>query len=234
MTPAVSRETSPPAPPPAARSIFGPALDGAIAYADLLASAGVERGLIGPREVPRLWERHLLNCAVVSPAIEPDASVADIGSGAGLPGLVLALCRPDLRITLVEPMLRRVRFLEEAVSSLGLERVEIVRVRAEELNVDHGYDVVTARALAPLDRLGRWCLPLVRAGGTLLALKGESATTELEAAFSTLQRLGATDAHVAIYGEGVLEVPTRVIVISTRSTPSPGGSAPAAGGDVDE
>jgi 16S rRNA (guanine527-N7)-methyltransferase len=234
VTPAVSRETSPPPPPHAARSIFGPALDGAIAYADLLASAGVERGLIGPREVPRLWERHLLNCAVVAPAIEPDASIADIGSGAGLPGLVLALCRPDLQVTLVEPMLRRVRFLEEAVSSLGVERVEVVRARAEELKVDHGYDVVTARALAPLDRLGRWCLPLVRTGGTLLALKGESATVELEAAFSTLQRLGATDAHVAIYGEGVLEVPTRVVVISTASTPAPGGSAPAAGGDVDE
>jgi 16S rRNA (guanine527-N7)-methyltransferase len=234
VTPAVSRETSPRPPPPAARSIFGPSLDGAIAYADLLASAGVERGLIGPREVPRLWERHLLNCAVMSPAIEPDASVADIGSGAGLPGLVLALCRPDLLVTLVEPMLRRVRFLEEAVSNLGLERVEIVRARAEELKVGHGYDVVTARALAPLDRLGKWCLPLVRTGGTLLALKGESATAELEAAFSTLQRLGATDAHVAIYGEGVLEVPTRVVVISNGSRPSPGGSAPAAGGDVDE
>lgn len=233
MTRAVSRETSPPPPPFAAGEIFGAALDDAIAYADLLASAGVERGLIGPREVPRLWERHLLNCAVVAPVFEPSASVADIGSGAGLPGLVVALCRPDLQVTLVESMLRRVRFLEEAVSGLGLDRVEIVRARAEELRGGRRYDAVTARALAPLDRLGGWCLPLVRPGGTLFAFKGESATGELEAAFSTLQGLGATDAHVAIYGEGVLEVPTRVVVISTGSTPPAAGSAPAAGGDAE-
>lgn len=232
MKPAVSRETPPPPPPPAARTIFGAALDDAVAYVDLLASAGVERGLIGPREVPRLWERHLLNCAVVAPAFDPSTSVADIGSGAGLPGLVLALCRPDLRVTLVEPMLRRVRFLEEAVANLGLDSVEIVRARAEELQGKDRYDAVTARALAPLDRLGGWCLPLVRPGGTLLAFKGESATAELEAAFSTLQGLRATDAHVAIYGEGVLEVPTRVVVISTRSTRPANGSAPAAGGDT--
>lgn len=233
MTRAVSRETPPPPPPPAAGEIFGAALDGVIAYADLLGSAGVERGLIGPREVPRLWERHLLNCAVVAPAFEPSASVADIGSGAGLPGLVLALCRPDLRVTLVEPMLRRVRFLEEAVSDLGLGSVEIVRARAEELRGGRRYDAVTARALAPLDRLGGWCLPLVRPGGTLLAFKGESATSELEAAFSILRGLGATDARVAIYGEGVLEVPTRVVVISTGSTRSAAGSVPAAGGDAE-
>lgn len=233
MTRAVSRETPPPPPLPAAGEIFGEALGDAIAYADLLASAGVERGLIGPREVPRLWERHLLNCAVVAPALAASASVADIGSGAGLPGLVLALCRPDVRVTLIEPMLRRVRFLEEAVSDLGLDSVEIVRARAEELRGDRRYDAVTARALAPLDRLGGWCLPLVRPGGTLLAFKGESATAELEAAFPTLQGLGATDAHVAIYGEGVLAVPTRVVVISTGSTPPAPGSAPVAGGDVE-
>ena len=234
MTPAVSRETPPPPPPAAAPGILGTALDGAIAYAGLLASAGVERGLIGPREVPRLWKRHLLNCAVVAPAFAPDASVADIGSGAGLPGLVVALCRPDLRVTLVEPMLRRVRFLEEALSSIGLENIEIVRARAEELHDDRRFDAVTARALAPLARLGAWCLPLVRPGGSVLALKGESATGELAAAFSTLQRLGATEAHVAIYGEGVLEVPTRVVVISTGSPPSVVGSASGGDGDADE
>ncbi|MGH3453525.1 MAG: 16S rRNA (guanine(527)-N(7))-methyltransferase RsmG [Nocardioidaceae bacterium] len=213
MTPAVSRETPPP--PDVARSLFGPALDRANAYAELLASAGVERGLIGPREVPRLWERHLLNCAVVAPAVEQDASVVDIGSGAGLPGLVWALCRPDLQLTLVESMLRRVRFLQEAVTDIGVENVTVVRARAEELHDGRRCDAVTARAVAPLDRLAAWCLPLLRPGGTLFALKGESAAQELEDGFATLRGLGATTARVELYGEDVLDVPTRVVVVST-------------------
>jgi 16S rRNA (guanine527-N7)-methyltransferase len=213
VTPAVSRETPPP--PDVAQALFGSALDGAKVFAELLASAGVERGLIGPREVPRLWERHLLNCAVVAPAVEPNAEVVDVGSGAGLPGLVWALCRPDLQLTLVESMLRRVRFLEEAVADIGVTNVSIARARVEELHDGRRYDVVTARAVAPLDRLAAWCLPLLRPGGTLLALKGESAAEELEAGFSTLRRLGATTARVELYGEEVLDVPTRVVVVST-------------------
>jgi 16S rRNA (guanine527-N7)-methyltransferase len=219
VTPAVSRETPPP--PAAAQSLFGPALDRANAYAELLASAGVERGLIGPREVPRLWERHLLNCAVVAPAVEPNASVVDIGSGAGLPGLVWALCRPDLQLTLVESMLRRVRFLEQAVVDIGVENVRVVRARAEELHDGQRYDAVTARAVAPLDRLARWCLPLLRPGGMLFALKGESAAQELKAGFSTLRGLGATTARVELYGEDVLDVPTRVVVVSTGPSRHP-------------
>jgi 16S rRNA (guanine527-N7)-methyltransferase len=232
VTPAVSRETPPP--PAAAQSIFGVALDGAVAYAELLASTGVERGLIGPREIPRLWERHLLNCAVVAPMLDPESMVADVGSGAGLPGLVWALCRSDLRITLVEPMLRRVRFLEEAAAALDLGHVRIVRARAGELPDETRYDTVTARAVAPLDRLAQWCVPLIRPGGTLLALKGESAGRELDASFSTLQRLGATDARIELYGEGVLSVPTRAVVVTIGSRQPDRRPAPDARDDSSE
>ena len=205
-----------------------------MAYADLLASAGVERGLIGPREVPRLWERHLLNCAVVAPALEPESTVADVGSGAGLPGMVFALCRPDLRVTLIEPTARRVRFLEEAIATLGLGQVRIQRARAGELPDDDRYDTVTARAVAPLDRLAQWCVPLIRSGGMLLALKGESASQELDSAFSTLQRLGATDARVELYGEGVLRVPTRAVVVTIGSPQPEDEPAPDARGGSGE
>ncbi len=149
-------------------------------YATWLAEAGVVRGLIGPREVPRLWERHLLNCAVLTEAIPPGSAVADIGSGAGLPGVVLALRRPDLRVTLVEPLLRRTTFLAEVVADLGLEdQVEVVRARAEELHGVRTFDVVTSRAVAPLEKLLAWCLPLCADTGLVLALKGSSAPAEV-------------------------------------------------------
>ncbi len=148
-------------------------------YAGWLADAGVVRGLIGPREVPRLWERHLLNCAVLADAIPQGRSVADVGTGAGLPGLVLAVRRPDLRVTLVEPLLRRTTFLEEVVADLGLDHVEVVRARAEELHGRRQFDVVTSRALAPLERLLGWCLPLCEPGGEVLAIKGSSAAEEV-------------------------------------------------------
>jgi 16S rRNA (guanine527-N7)-methyltransferase len=220
VTPAVSRET-PPA-PPAARELFGTGLELARRYADTLATVGVERGLIGPREVPRLWERHLLNCAVASAVAADDARVADVGSGAGLPGVVWALHRRDLDVTLIEPMARRVQFLEEVVSRLGLSNAHIARARAEEMHGDHTYDVVTARAVAPLDRLARWCLPLVRAGGVLAAFKGTSAEREVIEASSTVRRLGATAVRIATYGEGVLELPTRVVEIEVGSAGEPG------------
>ncbi|HEX4470680.1 MAG TPA: 16S rRNA (guanine(527)-N(7))-methyltransferase RsmG [Nocardioides sp.] len=148
-----------------------------VRYAELLATEGVLRGLIGPREVPRLWDRHLLNCALVGPLVPEGASVADLGSGAGLPGLVLAIARPDLRVSLIEPMARRVAFLEEACAELGLGSVEVVRGRAEECR--SRFDVVTARALAALPKLLGWGMPLVAEGGQLLAMKGSSAAAEI-------------------------------------------------------
>lgn len=184
-------------------------------YAALLAGAGVERGLIGPREVPRLWTRHLLNCAVVAPLVAEGASVVDVGSGAGLPGLVWAIVRPDLRVTCVEPLLRRATFLEESVAALGLgERVSIVRARAEEVpRSGSGLrgDVVTARAVAPLDRLASWAVPLVAPGGELLALKGRAALDEVEAARATLERLGVREVEVVECGQGIVDPATTVV-----------------------
>src|SRR4051812_34915387 len=156
----VSRET--PSAPEVARRVFPSArLPLAERYAELLATDGVERGLIGPREAPRLWERHLLNCLCLSSGVPRNASVVDLGSGAGLPGLVLAIGRPDLDVTLVEPLLRRATFLDEAVRALGLGQVRVLRERAEALHGGRRFDVVTARALAPLDRLLGWAIPLV-------------------------------------------------------------------------
>ena len=155
----------------------------AVRYAELLADAGVQRGLIGPREVPRLWERHLLNCAVLSEVVPEGVTVCDVGSGAGLPGIPLALVRPDLKITLLEPLLRRTNFLQEVVELLGLDHVTVVRGRAEEvLGKLPPVHVVTARAVAPLDRLAGWGVPLLRPYGEMLALKGDTAEEELKAA----------------------------------------------------
>lgn len=188
-------------------------------YAGLLADDGVVRGLIGPREAPRLWERHLLNCAFLADAVPADAAVCDIGSGAGLPGLVLAIRRPDLAVTLVEPLLRRTTFLTEAVAALGLTNVEVTRGRASDLHGVRDFDVVTARAVAPLDRLAGWSLPLVRQGGVLLAMKGASAEVEVEAARSELRRLGASGVSVERYGAGVVD-PATVVVRVVASRPS--------------
>ncbi len=203
---------SAPPPPTVAREIFGDRLGLACRYAELVAGAGVERGLVGPREVPRLWERHLLNCAVLAELIEHDSRVADVGSGAGLPGIVLALARPDLQLSLIEPLLRRATFLAEVVADLGLTRVEVVRDRAE-LIVGGAFDVVTARAVAPLAKLLGWTLPLVRPGGSILALKGSSARAELEAARPVLQRWSVSEAEVRSLGIGVLDVPATVVRI---------------------
>lgn len=190
-------------------------------YADILATDGVTQGLIGPREAPRLWERHLLNCALVvvpSPGLVPAGSlVADVGSGAGLPGLVWALVRPDLRVVLIEPLLRRATFLERAVDDLGLTgRVVVARDRAEQLSGTLAVDVVTARAVAPLDRLARWTLPLVRPGGALLALKGRSAAEEIARTGSALGELGAEPAELVTVGAGVVPEPTRVVIVRRR------------------
>lgn len=179
-------------------------------YAGILATDGVERGMIGPREVPRLWDRHLVNSGVVLPRLPQGATVADVGSGAGLPGLVWAIGRPDLQVTLIEPLLRRTTFLDEVVAELDLKNVRVVRSRAED--VDETFDVVTARAVAALEKLAKWCMPLVKPGGVLLALKGQSAPEELEDAKRTLGRLGATDTLIRTYGE--VEVPTTVVEVT--------------------
>lgn len=172
-------------------------------YAELLATEGVVRGLIGPREAPRLWDRHLVNCALLADLIPADATVCDIGSGAGLPGLVLAIARADLRVTLVEPLLRRTTFLEEAVAGLGLDNVEVVRGRAEALHGQRRFAVVTSRAVAPLERLLGWSMPLVEPTGALVAMKGSSVTEEIEAARPVLTRLGCAEPEVHVLGEGV-------------------------------
>jgi 16S rRNA (guanine527-N7)-methyltransferase len=179
-------------------------------YADLLAGDGVVRGLIGPRETGRLWSRHVANCAVLEELVPEGAVVADVGSGAGLPGLPLALVRPDVRVVLVEPLLRRATFLSEAVETLGLAgRVEVVRGRAEEQKLE--VDVVTARAVAPLDRLAGWTLPLTRVGGVLLALKGEGAAEEVATSADALEKLGGGQAEVLTCGAGLVEPPTTVV-----------------------
>ncbi len=181
-------------------------------YARLLGSDGVVRGLIGPREVDRLWSRHLANCAVLEELIDPGARVADVGSGAGLPGLPLALVRPDLRVVLVEPLLRRATFLSEAVDALALgDRVEVRRERGEDARLE--VDVVTARAVAPLDRLAGVTLPLVRVGGVLLALKGDGALDEVEASAAALEKVGGGRAEILTCGTGLVDPPTTVVRI---------------------
>lgn len=294
-----------PAPPPIAREVFtGDAWARAEAYAQLLAGPGVVRGLLGPREVPRIWDRHLLNCAVIAEAIPdkpgpldtaseqgrhdsalgkpgpldtaseqgrhdsapgkpgrldtapgldvavstgpssegpfsggptsgsaaPSASpasrvrVVDIGSGAGLPGLVLAIVRPDITVTLLEPLLRRTVFLEECAATLGLDNVEVLRGRAEELKGKRVFDVATARAVAPLGRLLTWSMPLLREGGELIAMKGERAAEELAESDAELRAAGAQSAELISVGHGKVEPPaTLVRVVAGRQTPPDGG-----------
>ncbi|HAN72602.1 MAG TPA: 16S rRNA (guanine(527)-N(7))-methyltransferase RsmG [Actinobacteria bacterium] len=212
----VSRETPGPAPDLPAWLV---GRDRELAeFTALLAGAGVERGLIGPREVPRLWQRHVLNCAVVADPAEglvPEGStVGDVGSGAGLPGLVWAISRPDLRVVLIEPLLRRSTFLQEAVDHLGLgARVIVWRGRAEGAGESvHGLDVVTARAVAPLDRLLDWTVPLLRHGGRVVALKGSSAPTEVEGAAQAIARWDLRDLRVVAVGSEWVDPPTTVVV----------------------
>ena len=182
-------------------------------YAELLAGPGVERGLIGPREVERLWDRHLLNCGAAAELVPPGSDVVDVGSGGGLPGLVLAIARPDLSMILLEPLLRRTVFLSECVEKLGLHNVEVRRGRAEEWAGRLAAEVVTARAVAPLEKLVGWCLPLLAPGGRMLALKGEAAAAELDVVAPTLPPLGAVDWAVVEVGSALGEAATRVVRI---------------------
>lgn len=203
-------------------AVFQDRASQAEAFARLLVTTGVEHGLIGPREIDRIWERHILNCAVVETLIPQGCRVVDVGSGAGLPGIALAIARPDLDVTLVEPLLRRTQWLEGAVSELSLERTRVVRGRAEELIGRISGDVVVARAVAELGRLTRWCLPLVSSGGLFLALKGQSAQAELAQARPLLRSLAVTSAEVVLCGTEVVEEPTRVIRIAAAPSVSRG------------
>ncbi len=198
--------------PAEAAVVFGDALDQARRYADLLATDGVTRGLIGPRETDRLWDRHLLNCAVVTELLPEHGRMVDIGSGAGLPGIVLAMLRPSLEVTLLEPLLRRAVFLEECVAELGLANATVLRARAEDKDAAQlRTDIATARAVAPLDRLAGWAARLLRPGGQLLAIKGQSAEEELVAARPVLSRLGVRSAEVLQAGHGRVVPATTVV-----------------------
>ena len=210
----VSRETGPV--PPAAADLAGDRLDLLTAYTQLLADVAVPRGLIGPREVPRLWNRHILNCAVAAPSAPKGSALADVGSGAGLPGMVWAICRTDLTVTLVEPLLRRVTFLNEAVRTLGIGNVEVVRARAEDLHNKREFDVVVSRAVAPLDRLSGWCLPLVRQHGVMVALKGASVRDELRTAAPVIERLGGATPELVEHGTGTVDPATWTVVVKKR------------------
>ncbi len=207
----------PAAPPEAGRGLTPEALSRLDAYGRKLATGGVIRGLIGPREVPRLWDRHLLNCAALAELIQPGELVADIGTGAGLPGLVLALIRPDLRVILVEPLQRRCDFLAEMIKCFELgKRVSIRRGKANVVPPCQA-DVVTSRAVAALDELAAWSLPHARVGGRLLALKGQRAVEELAAALPVLGRWGAeADASVETCGTAWLENPVLVVRATRR------------------
>ncbi|ORV39884.1 16S rRNA (guanine(527)-N(7))-methyltransferase RsmG [Mycobacterium conspicuum] len=206
--------------PDAAAAVFGPRLDAARRYAELLAGAGVERGLLGPREVDRIWERHLLNSAAVSELLEPGERVVDIGSGAGLPGLPLAIARPDLDIVLLEPMLRRTDFLREVIAELGLP-VEVVRGRAEERGVRAQIgerDAAVSRAVAALDKLTKWSMPLLRTGGRMVAIKGEQAPDELRQHRRVMEAAGAVDARVVTCGAKYLRPPATVVLARRGSS----------------
>lgn len=197
--------------PPGAAAVFGDRLELAERFAAILADTGVSHGLIGPREVPRLWDRHILNCAVIEDAFPAQARVIDVGSGAGLPGLALAIARPDLEIHLVEPMERRTTWLAGVVTSLGLQTVTVQRGRAEDLTGALSAPWVTARAVARLDKLARWCAPLLEPGGTLVAMKGRSAHEELESDRPALMRLGLVEAVVTGHGWDVLDDPVLTV-----------------------
>lgn len=201
--------------PSAALELFGDRIEVARRFAGNLAEQGGERGLIGPLELPRLWSRHILNCAIVAPLLRPGL-VGDVGSGAGLPGLVLAIARPDVSFVLIEPMERRVAWLDEQVAELGLDNVSVVRARAEEVRLDRPLDQVTARAVSAFRKLLPLTAPLLRDGGELVLMKGAAAPAEVEAASKEIRKYKVHDVEVLTLGEGVLSEVTRVIRASVR------------------
>lgn len=201
--------------PEVAGRVFGDGLKDAVRLAALLERYGVERGLIGPREVDRIWDRHLLNSAVIAELIPEGARVVDVGSGGGFPGVPLAIARPDLRVVLLEPMARRTEWLAEVAETLGLD-VEVIRGRAEEKAIRQRIgvaEVVTSRAVAPLARLAGWCLPLVRDDGMMLAVKGASARDEITRDAAAVARVGGSTPSVSECGAGVLATPATVVIV---------------------
>ncbi|WDF33368.1 16S rRNA (guanine(527)-N(7))-methyltransferase RsmG [Arthrobacter agilis] len=201
----------------AAKTVFGDRLDIAQGFVEHLATSGIERGLLGPREVPRLWSRHVLNCAVIADLMSQDSTVVDVGSGAGLPGLAIAIARPDLQLHLVEPLERRVIWLSEVVEALALGNVTVHRARAEQVIGTLSGDYVTARAVSALTTLAGWTLPLAVTGGEVLAIKGRSAGEEIEKARKVIRKLGGGRPEVVTAGQGVLQEPTTVVRIPVRS-----------------
>ena len=192
--------------------MFGDRQDLAVAYHESLATDATPRGFIGPREKPRLWDRHIYNCAVIGEAIPEGARVIDIGSGAGLPGIPLAIARPDLQVTLLEPLLKRSNYLAEITEKLGLDNVTVIRDRAENLGKDAKFDVVTSRAVAPLAKLARWSLPLCKPGGMMLAMKGASASEEIERDKSAIKRAQGERAEIITVGAELEESTTLIRV----------------------
>ena len=217
-----AEERVPPTPPAGAARVFGDRMALAEQFTAILTDSGLSHGLIGPHEVQRIWERHVLNCAVIHPAIAADQMVIDVGSGAGLPGIVLAIARPDLDLHLVEPMLRRTSWLSMAVAELGLPNVTVHRGRAQEFWGILSAPVVTSRAVARLSELAKWCLPLLLPGGSMLAIKGLSVAEELEADRALLRRLGAVDEVIESFGGGVVDQATTVLRVVMGNRPVKG------------
>ena len=196
--------------PEAAEAIFGSQIEPARGYAQKLANDSDELGLLGPRELDKLWSRHILNSAVVAEMVSPGELVADVGSGAGLPGIPMAIAAPETNFVLIEPMDRRASWLQEVAQELGLSNVEVVRARAEEIEGGQ-FDVVTARAVAALDKLLRLCVPLLKPGGRVIALKGSKAPEEIEAARKLQKKLKIEGFEIVICGEKFLAEPTSVV-----------------------
>lgn len=200
----------------AAEHYFGSKLPLAERYVRHLCTTGIEHGLLGPREVPRMWARHVLNCAALAPELPSGGTVADVGSGAGLPGIALAIARTDVDFVLIEPMERRIEWLSEVVKDLGLENVQLIRARAEEVTDEVMADVVTARAVSALKKLLPLTVPLLSDEGELWLLKGRSAQDEVEAAAKAIEKHRLQTPEVKLLGEGLLEEPTTVVRCQRR------------------
>jgi len=203
--------------PESAKAVFGPQIEKARAFAQKLANDSDDLGLLGPRELDKLWSRHILNSAVVAETVNPGDHVADVGSGAGLPGIPMAIALPEAHFVLIEPMERRSNWMLGVIEELGLTNVEVRRARAEEV-LDLKFDVVTARAVAALDKLLRLTVPILKPGGSLIALKGSKAADEIEAARKLQKKLGIASFEIQICGEKFLAEPTSVVKTTLDSS----------------